>query len=519
VNYVDGMVNLTAKDLPATYLFKTSRGEVGMMEVMGVVDDKRDGWLEKGMKFRYKLVQSTGSSTAAGSPPLAFGPETQGLRAALEVTPGEPFKLRIHIRNVSDHGIAIDGASYRQEDECLLSDALGQPVPVTKVTHEIKMGMKGGYFGAGQVAVFESAGLSFQDGGKVWPSAGYVAPALPGRYTLRFRLRLPGDDVPFPAGEQAWKGELETGLVTIEVKAPSTPAVAAVADSIWSAVLGPVVECTVNDLQSTRENCALNLDSGKLLPVPVNITLDSLKNPGTQPEAVAWAKDDGVDAVAFVATAGDRVVKCGLLCPGLMVIRANNKEWVWDSADPQSLKEDFEKAMHEWKFIPQIAEVTSDADFPANYLILDTRTHRRGVLQIVGVADHPRSVKIRYRLVEGAAVKKISPAALPAAAKTAAPATKAVTATGALEATASAKPSAISDPTPEIEMKVAQQQLEKTLTELQELQTEITLQPTKAGGSKAEEERQSQLLDYRMKVLQEQSERLRALIRGGVRKP
>ena len=43
------------------------------------------------------------------------------------------------------------------------------------------------------------------------------------------------------------------------------------------------------------------------------------------------------------------------------------------------------------------------ADFPANYMILDTRTHRRGVLQIMGVADNPRGVKIRYRLVEGAA--------------------------------------------------------------------------------------------------------------------
>jgi hypothetical protein len=70
------------------------------------------------------------------------------------------------------------------------------------------------------------------------------------------------------------------------------------------------------------------------------------------------------------------------------------------------LKEEFDKAMHEWKELPHIAEVTSDGNFPANYMILDTRTRRRGVLQITGVADHPRGVKIRYRLVEGAAVKK-----------------------------------------------------------------------------------------------------------------
>ena len=46
-------------------------------------------------------------------------------------------------------------------------------------------------------------------------------------------------------------------------------------------------------------------------------------------------------------------------------------------------------------------------------MILDTRTHRRGVLQIMGVADSPRGVKIRYRMVEGAAVKKISQTANP----------------------------------------------------------------------------------------------------------
>src|SRR5204863_8846763 len=137
---------------------------------------------------------------------------------AIDVSPGEPFKLRIYVRNASDRGISIDGALYRQDDECMLSDAQGRAVQVTKVPHDIKIGMKGGYFGAGQVAVFESAGLSFQDIAKVPPSAGYVAKAKPGRYTLRFRIRLPGDDVPFAAGAKAWKGELETGPVTIEVK-------------------------------------------------------------------------------------------------------------------------------------------------------------------------------------------------------------------------------------------------------------------------------------------------------------
>ncbi len=416
VRFVDGIVTPKKTELPITYLFKTERGEVGIMEVLGVGEDER-GERSHGMKFRYKLVQGTGTTTtvAPAKSSLVFGPENQGLQAALEVTPGEPFKLRIYIRNASDRGIAIDGAQYRQDDECLLSDAQDRPVQITKVPHDIKIGMKGGYFSAGQVAVFESAGLSFQDINKVPASAGYVANAKAGRYTLRFRLRLPGDDVPFAAGEKAWQGDLETGPVTIEVKEPSTQTVLPVADSTSSAILGPVVERVVNDLQTTRENCALSFDSGKLLPVPANITLDMLTNAPDQ--AMKWASENQVDAVAFVTTDAAKMVKCGLLCPGLIVLRANNKEWVWDSATPRDLKEEFEQAMQEWKFIPQVAELTSGDDFPASYMILDTRTHRRGVLQVTGVTDHQRSVKIRYRLVEGAPLKKTSQSAQPTAPK------------------------------------------------------------------------------------------------------
>src|SRR6185503_15994886 len=97
-------------------------------------------------------------------------------------------------------------------------------------------------------------------------------------------------------------------------------------------------------------------------------------------------------------------------CPGLLVFHVENKNWTPDLADPRMLKEDFEKAMHDWNKNPPIATLTSEGDFPATYLILDTRAHRRGVLQILGTSDQPRGVKISYRLVEGAAVKKITPA-------------------------------------------------------------------------------------------------------------
>ena len=65
-------------------------------------------------------------------------------------------------------------------------------------------------------------------------------------------------------GESSDRSELE-GQKLVEVKDPATQAVAPVADAIWSSYLGKPVEITVNDVQTTRENCALSLDTGKLL--------------------------------------------------------------------------------------------------------------------------------------------------------------------------------------------------------------------------------------------------------------
>ena len=55
-----GVTQLASKDLPTTFLFKTVRGGVGILEILGIVKDERgysgDG-KGYGMKFRYKIVQ------------------------------------------------------------------------------------------------------------------------------------------------------------------------------------------------------------------------------------------------------------------------------------------------------------------------------------------------------------------------------------------------------------------------------------------------------------------------------
>lgn len=55
-----GVTRLGVHELPVTYFFKTVRGEVGILEILAIVEDERghsgDG-KGYGMKFRYKMVQ------------------------------------------------------------------------------------------------------------------------------------------------------------------------------------------------------------------------------------------------------------------------------------------------------------------------------------------------------------------------------------------------------------------------------------------------------------------------------
>ncbi len=65
-NFTFGVVEPGVKDLPATYLFKTSRGDIGILELLGIVDDERgvsgSKRIGRGLKFRYKLVKHANSN-------------------------------------------------------------------------------------------------------------------------------------------------------------------------------------------------------------------------------------------------------------------------------------------------------------------------------------------------------------------------------------------------------------------------------------------------------------------------
>jgi signal peptidase I len=60
--WISGVIENRKKDLPSTWLFKTSRGQAGMLQVLDIVPDGRgfhsEGRQGHGVKLRYKLVQA-----------------------------------------------------------------------------------------------------------------------------------------------------------------------------------------------------------------------------------------------------------------------------------------------------------------------------------------------------------------------------------------------------------------------------------------------------------------------------
>lgn len=56
-SWMTGIVEVDQKDLPALCLFKTAQGNFGMLHILGITEDS-SGESNRGMKFRYKLVQA-----------------------------------------------------------------------------------------------------------------------------------------------------------------------------------------------------------------------------------------------------------------------------------------------------------------------------------------------------------------------------------------------------------------------------------------------------------------------------
>jgi WD40 repeat protein len=97
VNFSFGVMEPAVKDLPVTYLFKTARGEVGIMQILGIVEDERgitgSGDKGHGMKFRYKLVEADGETSVKRAKAASI-PAAENPNAEPSVPSGPPVRLR-----------------------------------------------------------------------------------------------------------------------------------------------------------------------------------------------------------------------------------------------------------------------------------------------------------------------------------------------------------------------------------------------------------------------------------------
>ena len=138
-----------------------------------------------------------------------------------------------------------------------------------------------------------------------------------------------------------------------------------------------VVELTVNN-DGAKVDMFADLDTAKLITPP-----EKLDN--TDENAVPkWIKENGIDVMGETA---DSVR--GLVGFNIYATRVDN--YFWD-VDKFQITDRLTTCMNEMILL------SADNVLPVTYLI-NTSEHTMGVLQILGFAENPRGIKIRYKLL------------------------------------------------------------------------------------------------------------------------
>jgi len=144
---------------------------------------------------------------------------------------------------------------------------------------------------------------------------------------------------------------------------------------------GPTEERTLPFNWKKSSAYCLDFGSGKLIAPPNGLTVVDI---GWD----QWAAQSHIDA-----TAED--FKTGPVIWGQRCVFAKLDNSRWETIKPATvLKELFAKDKNTLQ-----AEVRKPVAFPATFLF-GTREENRGVLQILGYADSPRGLRIRYKLVQ-----------------------------------------------------------------------------------------------------------------------
>jgi len=149
---------------------------------------------------------------------------------------------------------------------------------------------------------------------------------------------------------------------------------------------GPVIERVVQSWSVTRENIFLDLDSGKLLNCPKDMTLS--------PKGTEWPLFGKTSAID-VGVGPTRSESVGLFGFGLVVAEIASDRWETITADQ------IPDLPAERQLVWYGGPIDHGKQPPLTYTF-ETRQGAMGVLQIVEFTDVPKGLKIRYKLVSGA---------------------------------------------------------------------------------------------------------------------
>ncbi|HEU6449271.1 MAG TPA: protein kinase [Verrucomicrobiae bacterium] len=208
-----------------------------------------------------------------------------------------------------------------------------------------------------------------------------------------------GDETAQKMLEAAKQKQLSDGLRRlIEPPAPKLPRTATPATN-QSVKFGPVIERTLidsknafaNEDERTNALMMIDFDTGALLAGPQTMWQ---ADTATQK---CWMQTNGVDALCVVPGVG------GLVCLDMKTLSVPSQ--TWDNLSPELLGQLERGPRQDTNFF---APLNSDWSSPPTWLF-QTREGSVGILQITGFTPNPRSVKIRYKLVQNSEAQKSKP--------------------------------------------------------------------------------------------------------------
>ncbi len=177
--------------------------------------------------------------------------------------------------------------------------------------------------------------------------------------------------------------------------------------AVESLSFGPVMERVV-DLQSPGTNSALDLDSGRFVPLDPISFPEGATNRETPAHDEEYIRDNGMDVHGMLeffeslpsGSIKPKVVPLNGLACVFGTYAQEIEASIWDTAAAGWVAGNAERITHLFEH----GSLSGVGNLPRTYLF-KTREGGKGLLQITGFTENPRGVKLRYKLVQPAAIK------------------------------------------------------------------------------------------------------------------